>query len=83
MWVRAYERRGPTWSDVVLLDRENLLDRLMKGKRFFVGKRQKYQASEFELGDPILLLKRKSGALIVVGNNKKAEKDALDSLPRV
>ncbi|MDP1779148.1 MAG: hypothetical protein Q8K73_02630, partial [Anaerolineales bacterium] len=30
-WVRAYERRGATFSDRVLLDRKTLLQRLQKG----------------------------------------------------
>ena len=37
--VRAYERRGATFSDRVLLDRAALLDRLKKGKRFVTGQR--------------------------------------------
>ncbi|TAK13445.1 MAG: hypothetical protein EPO32_05105 [Anaerolineae bacterium] len=49
LWVRAYERRGPTWSDHVLLDRDQLVQRLEAGKRFYTGTRVKFQASEFEL----------------------------------
>ena len=32
--VRAYERRGPSFSDRVLLDRKTLLERLKDGKTF-------------------------------------------------
>ncbi len=83
LWVRAYERRGPTWSDVVLLDREHLLKRLEKGKRFFVGQRQKFKASEFKLGKAINLGKGKSGPVIIVGHEKNSEKDVLESIPRL
>lgn len=55
-WVRAYERRGPTWSDHVLLDRDQLVQRLQAGKRFYTGVRLVYQASEFELAKRVALL---------------------------
>ena len=54
-WVRAYERRGPTWSDHVLLDRAALIERLEAGKRFYIGQRIENQASEFALGEAISL----------------------------
>ncbi len=81
--MRAYERRGPTWSDVVLLDLETLVERLEEGKRFYVGKRHEFQASEFDLGDAIRLRKRKSGSVIIVGNKNKAERSVFDAFPRL
>ncbi|MBI3158806.1 MAG: hypothetical protein HYZ26_04300 [Chloroflexi bacterium] len=54
-WARAYERRGPTWSDHVLLDREQLIARLKSRRRFYTGRRERYLASEFELGGRVLL----------------------------
>jgi|GEM_PF-165169 len=47
-WVRAYERRGPTFSDRVLIDRRELIERLKAGKVFVVGKRLPLLASTFE-----------------------------------
>ena len=82
-WVRAYERRGPTWSDVVLLDRENLVKKIEAGKRFFVGKRKLYLASEFQLRDQIYVNKNKSGKALTLGKDKKASTDKLQKMPRV
>jgi len=53
--VRAYERRGPTYSDRVLLDRKTLLDRLLHGKHFVTGQRREYLASTFDIGKPVNL----------------------------
>ncbi|HEX7540861.1 MAG TPA: hypothetical protein VF352_01905 [Anaerolineales bacterium] len=48
--VRAYERHGVVWSDHVLLERNELSERLMRGKRFVVGERKIYLGSVFETG---------------------------------
>jgi hypothetical protein len=54
--VRAYERRGVTFSDRVLLDRETLLERLKGGKNFSTGQRKEFLASTFELGKAVKIL---------------------------
>ncbi|MDH5506572.1 MAG: hypothetical protein OEZ02_05070 [Anaerolineae bacterium] len=81
-WVRAYERRGPTWSDHVLIDRQTLVDRLQSGKRFYAGKRLEFQASEFDLGAPLKLLGSKQGSHIIT-NGSTANKDDLSGVPVV
>ena len=75
-WVRAYERRGPTWGDHVLLDRDTLVARLEAGKRFYAGKRITNHASEFELGERIQL----SGTAVVT-EGSEAKKDQLAGVP--
>ena len=54
--VRAYERRGATFSDRILIDRKALFERLRKGKRFVTGRRKELWASTFEVGKPVLLI---------------------------
>jgi hypothetical protein len=54
--VRAYERRGATYSDRVLLDRETLLERLKGGKNFRTGQRKEFLASTFELNKDVRTL---------------------------
>jgi hypothetical protein len=54
--VRAYERRGATFSDSVLLDRKTLLGRLKKGQRFATGVRKEFLASTFEIGKPVQVM---------------------------
>lgn len=81
-WVRAYERRGPTWSDVVLLDREALVQRLKGRKRFYVGARHEFWASEFDVTLPVRLVQFYKGAAIVVGKGN-SQQDRLDGIPVV
>lgn len=54
--VRAYERRGATFSDRLLLDRKTLLERLQQGKHFVSGSREELMASTFKTDSPILLV---------------------------
>ncbi len=81
-WVRAYERRGPTWSDRVLLDRKTLIERLKSGKRFFTGKRIENMASEFEVSEAIKLLRSSKGEVIVT-NGTEAKTDYLANTPLI
>ncbi len=81
-WVRAYERRGPTWSDVVLLDRDALVERLKKRKRFYVGSRREFLASEFDLTLPVRLVENYRGSALVTGRGG-SQKDRLDGIPVV
>lgn len=81
-WVRAYERRGPTWSDLVLLDRATLVQRLKKRKRFYVGTRREFLASEFDLGEPVRLIEFYRGEALVSGQGQ-ANHDRLGGIPIV
>jgi hypothetical protein len=48
--VRAYERRGASFSDRVLIDRKDLLERIKNGKLFLTGARKEFLAGTFEEG---------------------------------
>ena len=80
-WVRAYERRGPTWSDHILIDRQTLIERIKNGERFFSGERKEYLASEFEIGQPIRVLQTEGGEVLVTGETQEAMKDTLAGVP--
>ncbi len=54
--VRAYERRGATFSDRVLLNRTRLIERITQGKRFVTGERKEFMASTFDIGKSVNLL---------------------------
>ncbi|MCW5876955.1 MAG: hypothetical protein KIS85_08760 [Anaerolineales bacterium] len=81
-WVRAYERRGPTWSDTVLLDRATLVERLRQGKRFYVGTRREFWASEFDLTVPLRLVEFYRGEALTTGSVRPRE-DSLEQIPIV
>lgn len=79
-WVRAYERRGPTWSDHVLLDRQTLIERLENKKKFFIGQRIINNASEFEIGERIVLQKTDKGPVVTL-KGVQTNKDHLEGVP--
>jgi hypothetical protein len=81
-WVRAFLRRGPTWSDRVLLERESLINLLKTGKRFFVGRRVPQLAGTFETSVPIKLV-GKNGKEIIVSDDVQSEQDSLKEAPRL
>ena len=81
-WVRAYERRGPTYSDVVILPREALVSRLKAGKQFAIGQRREFFSSEFILGKPVRLQVQGDLSWLVTSESA-ANQDHLDGAPLV
>ena len=79
-WVRAYERRGPTWSDHLIIDRKTLLKKLEEGKRFFAGKRNVFNASEFKLGKKLVIDDNGKGEVIITENTKQNLIDHLEDV---
>ncbi len=79
-WVRAYERRGSTYSDRVLLDRKALVERIRGGKRFFTGQRTLLEAGTFEIIHPIRLIGTDGHGVLVTGYSS-AQQDTLDGVP--
>ena len=79
MMVRAYERRGATFSDCVLLDRKVLLDRLQKGQQFVTGSREELRASTFKVGKSVMVLKQDDRELLATSEN--ATHDELEDVP--
>jgi hypothetical protein len=77
--VRAYERRGATFSDRVLLDRKELLERLRQGKHFVTGQRKEYLASTFEVGKPVNLAGNDGRQ--VVTTTAQEDHDELEGVP--
>lgn len=78
-FVRAFERRGFTFSDWVLLDRKTLIERLAKGKVFATGTRQELMASTFKTDKPVLLIKDNGHEYIAT--NQNAKHDELENIP--
>jgi hypothetical protein len=77
--VRGYERRGPTFSDRILLGRKTMLDRLKEGKRFVTGQRKEYLASTFEVGKAVKLVG--ADGKQVVTTLSEADHDELEGVP--
>lgn len=78
-FVRAYERRGFTFSDRVMLDRKTLIERLQKGKIFTTGTRQDLMASTFKTNKSVMVVNDNGHDFIVTNSN--AKHDELESVP--
>lgn len=81
-WVRVFLRRGPTWSDVILLDRQSLINQINAGKKFIAGDRIPLLASTFVVTKPLNTIS-KNGEKILITGDLKSEKDCLDGVPLV
>ena len=75
--VRAYERRGKTYSDRVVLDRKTLMEKLEKGENYVTGSREELLAGTFKLGKPVMLVKRDGRELLATRDN--VENDELEN----
>lgn len=77
--VRAFERRGATFSDSVVLDRKSLMERLHKGQQFVTGSRTDLMASTFSVAKPVMLVKVDDSEWIATREN--ASRDELENVP--
>jgi len=79
MMVRAFERRGSSYSDRVFIERKDLLERIKQGKRYFTGSRKEFWASDFELGKPLKVVNRDGKELLATRDG--VEHDELEPAP--
>ena len=77
--VRAFERRGSTFSDWILVPRHELLERLKDGRNFMTGTRKELLASTFETGKPVRVVSRDGKEFISTREN--ADHDELEQVP--
>lgn len=68
--VRAYERHGFVFSDLIVLDRTSLYDRLQDGAHFVVGERKLFYGNDFDLAEPIRLDGKKDAERIIAGKSQ-------------
>ncbi len=80
--LRVYDKRGPTWSDRLLLDRGEMVRRLKGGCRYLVGQRMQYLAGTFETTGPVLLTGEPGCEVLVSGLVKASDSDNLEGVPR-
>jgi hypothetical protein len=80
-WARVYVRRGPTWSDRLILPREELIREIKAGRKMYVGSRIEGLAGTFDTGDRPVRVVGKDGSEVLVTSNDRAEADSLDGAP--
>ena len=73
--VRAYERRGATFSDHILINRAKLVERLQKGEKFVTGQRKEFMGSTFETNKPVHL------SVDVISTGTSGNHDLLEDVP--
>jgi len=81
-WVRAYLKRGPTFSDHVLIQRQALIDMLKSGKKFMAGRRVLQKASTFEVTEAVRILEKNGRSILVTGVDN-ADQDHLADVPQI
>jgi hypothetical protein len=79
-WVRVYERRGSAFSDLVILSRAKLVERINYGKTFVIGRRVPYLAGAFETGKKLCLVPQDHHQWLTT-ENQPADKDNLVEAP--
>lgn len=80
--ARIYERRGPTWSDRLLIGRDDLIRRIRKGEKVVIGARKPYLASTFEVIAPVHLA-GSPGQEILTSQGENGSQDNLPQMPRI
>lgn len=78
--VRAFERRGAAFTDRVMLDRKEFLERLKKGRRFVVGKRREFLAGSFDVQEKPVQVVTRDGQEII-STRAEADQDELEQAP--
>jgi len=77
--ARAYERRGAAFSDRILIERRDLLERIKNGKRFLTGVRKEFWAGTFDTGKPVKVVSREGKEFI--STSDRADRDELEQVP--
>jgi hypothetical protein len=79
-WVRVFLRRGPTFSDRIIMDRNTLIASIQSGKHIVSGQRVLQMASTFDIQGPIQVID-KDGKQILVTNSREVDQDCLEGVP--
>lgn len=77
--IRAFERRGAAFSDRIMMDRKELLEKLTDGKKFIVGRRKELLAGTFEEGKPVQVVSRDGKDFI--STLAQTDRDELEQAP--
>ena len=82
LWVRAFLRRGPIWSDHIHLDRSELIEKIKSGMQVVTGKRLPYYGSTFETFKPVNVVKVNGHEILLAGDGK-GKSDYLEGVPLI
>ena len=78
--IRLYERRGPSFSDRIIINRDELIHYLVAGKKVAAGNRISFLASTFNQTGEIQISGSKEAPVLVMGGDITS-KDSLSGIP--
>ncbi len=81
-FVRMFRRRGPTFSDWVLVSREQLVAELQDKKRYYTGAAVPLMGTTFTTEHPLKVVTREKQPHVLAGE-ESSETDALKGVPRI
>jgi hypothetical protein len=73
--ARVYVRHGGVFTDCKLYTREQLIEAIQSGKKFFSGSRKPYFASSFFLNQPLTLHEQNGNPFIGVNTSNSPHDD--------
>jgi hypothetical protein len=79
-WVRAYLRRGPTWSDRIIMTRRDLIDEIKSGSDLMIGRRVELMAGTFDVTHPVKVANN-SGRDVLISTKDGSDCDQLEGAP--
>jgi hypothetical protein len=77
--VRMYQRRWISFTDVVLVNRDDLVKQLKEGKVFVTGQRQEYVGNQFTIGKQVHL--SGNGSPVITTKDQAGSRDVLTNVP--
>jgi hypothetical protein len=72
-YVRAYQRRGTTFSDVVLIKREDLIKLIHSGEQYYTGERICGMGSEFKTFEKLQVVPSPEGEVILTASTGSSD----------
>ena len=78
--VRTFERRGAAFTDRIMLDRREFLERIKKGKKYVVGIRKEFLAGSFDVQEKAVQVLERDGQEIL-STRAGADHDELEQAP--
>ncbi|OJX40572.1 MAG: hypothetical protein BGO78_06200 [Chloroflexi bacterium 44-23] len=79
--ARIYKKHGAIWSDLFVVDREELIKRMKAGQRFVLGTRIHQLGSTFDTGKPLYLASFEENGFIRL-DQEHISADYLPTVPR-
>jgi hypothetical protein len=78
-YVRAYQRRGTTFSDVVLIQRDDLVKLIKSGCNYFTGERILGMGTEFKIFEKLQVVPSQEGEMLLTA--AAGNRENLGSVP--